>query len=83
MNHADAVFAMSNNQPVVYMPSGEIGIVQSVKEGLSSAFVLYLGQRLGKLTRLDDLDLVREGREVSALSHYLRPAGKVHGGKDA
>lgn len=82
MNKDDAAVAMSNHLPVVDTWSGEIGVIETLKPEAAGAMVLYLGNRLARLTKLDDLDVVREGREVSALTHYLKPAGKVHGGQE-
>lgn len=79
MDKEQAQVALDNKTPVVDMYTGEIGMVENLKQD-GGAMVLYLGARLARLTQIGDLDTVREGREVSALHHYLQPAGKVHGG---
>lgn len=77
MNHDEAIVARDNKVPVVDLYTGEIGVIENLKpDGVT--MVLYLGNRLARITQLGDLDTVREGREVSALHHYLKPAGKVH-----
>lgn len=80
MTVEEAEVARDNKQPVVDTYTGEIGSVENVKPD-GGAMVLYLGSRLARLTQVDDLMLVIEGMEPSALRHYLKPAGKVHGGQ--
>lgn len=73
--------AMGNKTPVVYTTTGELGMIEKVWPDGGSAFVLYLGSRLAKSTRLDDLVAVDNlAADSGGVVYVLHEAGKVHGG---
>lgn len=82
MTEAEATDAMRNRTPVVYTVTGEIGVIDKIRVGSSVAFVLYLGDRLAKTTRIADLVAVENlAADSGGVVYVLRQAGKAHGGE--
>lgn len=85
MNKNEATVARDNSMPVVDIYTGCVGIIESIKPD-GKAMVLYLGERLAKVTQLGDLRAVQlvgtdaDGKDYAPYQP-LAGAGTVHGGQ--
>lgn len=82
MNRDEALVARDNKTAVVDTYTGELGVIENLKQNGDGVMVLYLGNRLARLVQLNDLAAVSV-RAYNATTEWAVPlggAGKVHGG---